>query len=162
MFQFNMKFGGEHAAAPTPPPPPPPRPRSSRLRRLPRTAAAAASAPGSSGGSAAGRDLRDGLGQTAAGMGLDLGWRGSKDRAVVTARTSTSAATPIPPGKPNHQKLSEQRASAVKDYLEAYGGPSGIVAAEGFGEENPIASNKTAEGRAANRRVTVRFMLLRR
>jgi outer membrane protein OmpA-like peptidoglycan-associated protein len=33
----------------------------------------------------------------------------------------------------------------------------GILTAQGFGEENPIASNKTAGGRAENRRVTVQF-----
>jgi outer membrane protein OmpA-like peptidoglycan-associated protein len=56
-----------------------------------------------------------------------------------------------------NQKLSEKRAIAVKDYLESHGVPAGILAAEGFGEENPIATNKTAEGRAENRRVTVQF-----
>jgi OOP family OmpA-OmpF porin len=61
-------------------------------------------------------------------------------------------------GKPEYnQKLSERRANAVKDYLEAHGVPPGIVTAQGFGEENPIESNATKEGRAANRRVTVRF-----
>jgi outer membrane protein OmpA-like peptidoglycan-associated protein len=61
-------------------------------------------------------------------------------------------------GKPEYnQKLSERRANAVKDYLEAHGVPAGILAEQGFGEENPIASNATKEGRAANRRVTVRF-----
>ena len=62
-------------------------------------------------------------------------------------------------GKPEYnQKLSERRANSVKDYLEAHGVSAGILSAEGFGEENPIASNKTTEGRAANRRVTVRFL----
>lgn len=45
----------------------------------------------------------------------------------------------------------------MKDYLEAHGIPSGIVSAQGFGEENPLASNATKEGRAENRRVTIRF-----
>ncbi len=36
----------------------------------------------------------------------------------------------------NH-KLSEQRATAVKDYLESHGAPTGILTAKGFGEENP-------------------------
>jgi outer membrane protein OmpA-like peptidoglycan-associated protein len=62
-------------------------------------------------------------------------------------------------GKPEYnQKLSERRANSVKDYLEAHGVGAGILGAQGFGEENPIASNATKEGRAANRRVTVRFM----
>jgi OOP family OmpA-OmpF porin len=45
----------------------------------------------------------------------------------------------------------------VKDYLESHGVPAGILSAQGFGEENPLASNATKEGRAENRRVTVRF-----
>ena len=62
-------------------------------------------------------------------------------------------------GKPEYnQKLSERRANAVKDYLEAHGVAAGVLSAQGFGEENPIASNATKEGRAANRRVTVRFI----
>lgn len=61
-------------------------------------------------------------------------------------------------GKPEYnQKLSERRAIAVKDYLESHGVPAGILTAQGFGEENPIASNKTAKGREENRRVTVQF-----
>jgi len=61
-------------------------------------------------------------------------------------------------GNPDHNlKLSEQRANAVKDYLEAHGVAAGILTADGFGQENPIASNKTAKGRAENRRVTVQF-----
>jgi iron complex outermembrane receptor protein len=61
-------------------------------------------------------------------------------------------------GKPEYnQKLSERRAIAVKDYLEAHGVAAGILTAQGFGEENPIADNKTVNGRAENRRVTVQF-----
>jgi OOP family OmpA-OmpF porin len=61
-------------------------------------------------------------------------------------------------GKPEYnQKLSERRAMAVKDYLESHGVAAGIVTAQGFGEENPIADNKTPQGRAENRRVTVQF-----
>lgn len=56
-----------------------------------------------------------------------------------------------------NQKLSDRRANAVKDYLESHGVRPGILTAEGFGEENPLASNKTADGRAENRRVTVQF-----
>ena len=61
-------------------------------------------------------------------------------------------------GKPDfNQKLSERRAVAVKDYLEAHGVSKGILTAQGFGEENPVASNATKDGRAQNRRVTVQF-----
>jgi len=61
-------------------------------------------------------------------------------------------------GKPDYNKdLSERRAKAVKDYLESHGVAAGILTAEGFGMENPIADNNTAKGRAENRRVTVQF-----
>jgi len=56
-----------------------------------------------------------------------------------------------------NQKLSERRASAVKDYLVAHGIPADMLTAQGFGEELPIASNATPAGRAENRRVTVQF-----
>jgi len=61
-------------------------------------------------------------------------------------------------GKPEYnQKLSERRANAVMAYFVDHGIAAGMLSAEGLGESNPIASNSTAEGRAENRRVTVRF-----
>jgi OmpA-OmpF porin, OOP family len=61
-------------------------------------------------------------------------------------------------GKPEYnQKLSERRAIAVKDYLESHGVAPGILTAQGYGEENPLADNKSVKGRAENRRVTVQF-----
>ena len=61
-------------------------------------------------------------------------------------------------GKSAHNtKLSQLRAEAVKDYLVKQGVASGNLSAKGYGEENPIASNKTKEGRAENRRVTLKF-----
>ena len=53
-------------------------------------------------------------------------------------------------------KLSEKRAEAVKDYLVANQAVSeGKVMAEGKGFSRPIASNRTKEGRAQNRRVDI-------
>lgn len=49
--------------------------------------------------------------------------------------------------------LSEQRAVAVKDMLVSLGVPSSKARAQGKGQENPIASNDTHEGRAVNRRI---------
>ena len=52
-----------------------------------------------------------------------------------------------------NQKLSEQRAEAVRAYLVQAGVSSGVVSAEGLGKADPIASNDTPDGRQKNRRV---------
>jgi len=52
-----------------------------------------------------------------------------------------------------NQKLSEQRASTVRDYLVTQGLASGSVTSKGFGKEMPVASNDTSAGRQKNRRV---------
>jgi OOP family OmpA-OmpF porin len=54
-----------------------------------------------------------------------------------------------------NQRLSDRRATAVREYLEAHGVGAGRIEARGFGESNPIADNSTAEGRAENRRVEI-------
>lgn len=51
--------------------------------------------------------------------------------------------------------LSEERAESVKNYLTTHGVAENRVKAKGVGESEPIASNKTAEGRANNRRVEI-------
>ena len=55
-----------------------------------------------------------------------------------------------------NQKLSERRAQAVVDFLHAKGVSPGRITAIGMGEIKPIADNATEEGRAQNRRVTIR------
>lgn len=52
-----------------------------------------------------------------------------------------------------NQKLSEERAGSVKDYLVSQNVHDNNVTAEGFGKNDPIADNSTAAGRAKNRRV---------
>ncbi|MGH8337328.1 MAG: outer membrane protein OmpA, partial [Gammaproteobacteria bacterium] len=54
-----------------------------------------------------------------------------------------------------NQKLSVRRAEAVKAYLVSKGIEKNRVYTEGKGKSQPIASNKTAEGRAKNRRVEI-------
>jgi outer membrane protein OmpA-like peptidoglycan-associated protein len=52
-----------------------------------------------------------------------------------------------------NQKLSEQRADAVRDFLASQGVAASSMTAKGFGKTDPIASNDTPEGRQKNRRV---------
>lgn len=52
-------------------------------------------------------------------------------------------------------QLSKDRAAAVKDYLIAKGISADRLSSEGYGITKPIASNKTVEGRAQNRRVEI-------
>jgi OmpA-OmpF porin, OOP family len=54
-----------------------------------------------------------------------------------------------------NQKLSVRRSEAVKAYLVSKGIEQNRVYTEGKGEKSPVADNKTAEGRAKNRRVEV-------
>lgn len=54
-----------------------------------------------------------------------------------------------------NQKLSLRRAEAVKAYIVSKGVDGARVYTEGKGESQAVADNKTAEGRAKNRRVTV-------
>jgi OOP family OmpA-OmpF porin len=54
-----------------------------------------------------------------------------------------------------NQKLSERRAAAVKDYLVSKGIPAAKITTIGKGESQPVATNKTAEGRQKNRRVDI-------
>ena len=52
-----------------------------------------------------------------------------------------------------NQKLSERRASTVREYLVAQGLAEGAITAKGLGKSMPVASNDTAAGRQKNRRV---------
>jgi OOP family OmpA-OmpF porin len=49
--------------------------------------------------------------------------------------------------------LSKNRALAIKNYLVKKGANGANIEAEGHGQENPVASNETLEGRKQNRRV---------
>lgn len=54
-----------------------------------------------------------------------------------------------------NQALSENRAAAVKNYLIENGISTDRLRSTGFGETKPIATNKTAKGKAMNRRVEI-------
>ena len=85
----------------------------------------------------------------------------SLDR-VATAMTAVAAAQAVIVGHTDsvgaarfNQRLSEDRAEAVRAYVAGKGVDTARLNAEGRGEAEPIADNATAEGRAANRRVEI-------
>jgi outer membrane protein OmpA-like peptidoglycan-associated protein len=55
-------------------------------------------------------------------------------------------------------KLSQKRAQAVVDYLVSKGVNKNVFTIKGFGKANPVADNKTAEGRGKNRRVEIKVV----
>ena len=68
-------------------------------------------------------------------------------RIDVDGHTSNTGGTEL------NKKLSESRAKSVRQYLIDNGVDESKIIATGYGEERPIADNKTAAGRAKNRRV---------
>jgi outer membrane protein OmpA-like peptidoglycan-associated protein len=52
-----------------------------------------------------------------------------------------------------NERLSQERADAVRSYLSSQGVGSAAITTQGFGPSQPIASNDTASGRQQNRRV---------
>jgi OOP family OmpA-OmpF porin len=78
--------------------------------------------------------------------------RGVDLEMVIATGHTDSVGTPQ-----YNQRLSERRAAAVKDYLASKGIPASKITTIGKGESQPVATNKTAEGRQKNRRVDIEF-----
>ena len=57
-----------------------------------------------------------------------------------------------------NQRLSDSRANSVKEYLTSHGIDAFRLSSQGYGESNPIDSNKTKSGRANNRRVEINLV----
>lgn len=74
-----------------------------------------------------------------------------KANFIIEGHTDSTAS------KKFNQKLSEERAAVVVDFLTSNGVDSARLTSVGFGESNPIASNDTKEGKASNRRVEVKL-----
>jgi outer membrane protein OmpA-like peptidoglycan-associated protein len=57
-----------------------------------------------------------------------------------------------------NQRLSEDRASSVGNFLISQGIVAPRIQMVGFGPRNPVASNETKEGRSSNRRVELKLL----
>ncbi len=73
--------------------------------------------------------------------------------AVINGHTDSTGSAAY------NQKLSEKRAVSVKNEIVKQGISAERLEAKGYGEEKPIASNKTREGRQKNRRVEAEVYL---
>ncbi|MDR2991230.1 MAG: OmpA family protein [Burkholderiaceae bacterium] len=89
----------------------------------------------------AGRHALDDLAQKIQGINLEV--------IVATGHTDSVGTVRY------NLALSMRRAQAVKNYLVSKGVPKDRIYTEGKGKSQPIASNKTAAGRAKNRRVEI-------
>jgi len=85
----------------------------------------------------------------------------SSNSNVNGYRVEIAGYTSSTGGAKYNQKLSEQRAAAVAQYLRESAGVSmwRIVLPAGYGETHPVASNDDSKDRALNRRVEVRIMV---
>lgn len=78
----------------------------------------------------------------------------NKTRVDVSGHTDSTGGMEL------NQRLSEQRAASVGNYLVSQGVASGRINSVGYGPRYPVADNATASGRALNRRVEVNLSAL--
>jgi len=79
-------------------------------------------------------------------------------RANPNMKIELSAYTDAIGSEIRNQEVSEDRAASAKQYLMSKNIEGNRIIAKGFGKKNPIASNKTEEGRQKNRRVEFKIM----
>lgn len=74
----------------------------------------------------------------------------------TSLRIEVAGHTDASGGRPHNLRLSQARAEAVRAYFVARGVAPDRLVARGYGPDEPVATNRTAAGRAANRRTELR------
>lgn len=78
------------------------------------------------------------------------------DRVIRVEGHTDDSPLPLDSKNPTHWELSTNRAIWIVRYIKAkFGIPTARLSAAGFADGQPLASNKTEEGRALNRRVEI-------
>jgi len=82
---------------------------------------------------------------------------GQQEKLVVDGYTDNAHVGPTlrKQGITSNEMLSQKRAETVMQYMISQGVKPNLVTARGYGAADPVASNKTPQGRAENRRVEV-------
>jgi chemotaxis protein MotB len=78
-----------------------------------------------------------------------------QNKILVSGYTDNAPISPAlqRQGITSNEILSQKRAENVMEYVVSQGVKPDLIAAQGSGDTNPVASNNTAQGRAQNRRV---------
>ena len=98
-------------------------------------------------------DLNKGAQTTLRRVASELRETRGFDRLRIEGHTDSDPI--LKSGWKDNRELSLARASQVRRFLVAQGVDGGLVSVEGFGDDKPIASNKTTAGKARNRRVEI-------
>jgi len=82
---------------------------------------------------------------------------GQQDKLMVNGYTDNVPVSPAlqRQGITSNEMLSQKRAEAVMQYMISQGVKPNLVAAKGYGDADPVATNNTPQGRAQNRRVEI-------
>jgi type VI secretion system protein ImpK len=78
-----------------------------------------------------------------------------KERGAITVEGHTDSAQISTLAYPDNMALSRARAAAIATLIRGSLSDGNRITARGFGDAQPIASNRTPEGRARNRRVEI-------
>lgn len=170
---FQFSFGGQPvstppptpppAAAPPPPPPPPPPSPPAETQPAPRAAMKPAAPPPIK------IPAKGSVTLTGVTFALDSAHLTDDSRPVLDGvatglkqhprlRVELQGYTDSTGSVTYNMRLSRRRAEAVRDFLIGDGVDSSQLTARGYGPHDPVASNRTAAGRARNRRVVLEVL----